>query len=693
MSGDDIDGDITDHYIYLLFKYAHIAAPNALMAQKYKENYDSLPEYMKLDGHDQNGSIDAYIQENPPKLTYNDYGTSSHTKSRVMYNMVKALNTAWQKDPLFDGRPLIEVVGFQGHDSVSPTLASDNQYAMSMFASLIDQGLLSGISFSEFDLKLLTDAPGGGATAPAALNVRQSDALGYEYALMYKLFTKFANYVDHIISWGVSGSGWQGSYVLFDQQSNANAGYYAAMNPDKFIAGHTYLDYYFDGEYDKLASNYVIKLDGLGDYKPVVNPKPVVIDGLKNQTLEVQEGEKALLFVNANHGESYQWFVNTGRTRSFVAVEGATDRAYYTPEVTKAYEGYQYYCAITNDNGTVYGPTYTLKIAGAPVVPVVPPTITSGTEPYTVALTEGDKAELSVVADNAETYQWYINRNDGKGYVALDGATSAAYTSSPVDTDCNGFTYYCKVSNKDGSVDGPVITLNVSKKLAAPTITSGTDPKTVALKVGEVATLSISATDAETYQWFINRNDGKGYVELENGKAATYTSNPVDMDCNGFTYYCKVSNAAGSVDGPVITLAVSEVLPPPAITSGMDPYTVQANVGETATFAISAANAERYQWFINRNDGKGYVALDGANGPRYTTNPVDTDCDGFTYYCKVSNATGSVDGPVITLQVIKPITPPQTGDNFNLPLWISLCVLCAGALVIFTMNTRKQRAK
>ncbi len=266
MSDDLIGGDITEHYIYLLFKHAHIAAPNAQMAAAYKTNYATLPEYMKLDGHDAEGSIDAYITDNPPKLTYNDYGIASRSKARTVYNMVLAMNTAWLSDPLYDGRPLIEDIGIQGHDSIGKTLASDNQYAMALYASLVDKGLLSGISYSEFDLKMPTDAPGGGATAPAVLNVRQSDALGYEYALMYKLFTKFAPYIDHIISWGVSGSGWQGSYVLFDGQSNANAGYYGAMNPDRFVLGHTYLEDYFDGEYDKLRDDYEIDLGDLGVY-------------------------------------------------------------------------------------------------------------------------------------------------------------------------------------------------------------------------------------------------------------------------------------------------------------------------------------------------------------------------------------------------------------------------------------------
>lgn len=267
MSDDLIGGDISEHYIYLLFKHAHIAAPNAQMAAAYKANYADLPEYMKLDGNDTEGSIDAYIVNTPPKLTYNDYDISNRTKARTVYNMVHALNTAWLSDPLYDGRPLIEDIGIQGHDSIGKTLASDNQYALALYASLVDQGLLSGIAYSELDLKMPTTTPGGGAVAPATLNVKQSDALGYQYALLYKMFDKFAPYIDHIISWGVAGSGWQGSYVLFDSQSNANAGYYGAANPDRFILGHSYLDEFYEGEYEKIQRNE-IDLGDLGIYTP-----------------------------------------------------------------------------------------------------------------------------------------------------------------------------------------------------------------------------------------------------------------------------------------------------------------------------------------------------------------------------------------------------------------------------------------
>jgi GH35 family endo-1,4-beta-xylanase len=251
MTDDDFD-DIRQHYIYLLFKYAHIAAPNAQMAARFRANYDSLPSYMKLDGHDDNGGIDAYVTDAPPLLTYNDYGIATYTKAKMAYNMIRELNAAWLSDPLYDGRPLIELMGIQGHDVIGPALASDNQAAVALYAGLVDEGLLGGIAYSELDLKIPDSAPGGGALAPAVLNQKQADALGYQYALLFRMFAKYARYIDHVLIWGIAGYGWQNSYVLFNEKMQANQGYYGIMDPDRFIKGHSYLDSYFKGEYAKV---------------------------------------------------------------------------------------------------------------------------------------------------------------------------------------------------------------------------------------------------------------------------------------------------------------------------------------------------------------------------------------------------------------------------------------------------------
>nr|AGS52042.1 endo-1,4-beta-xylanase [uncultured bacterium contig00008] len=247
--------DIRQHYIYLLYKYAHIAVPNAQMAAKFKAGYgdpDIVPGYMKLDNHDNNGSIDAYVSEKPPILVYNDYGIVAFSKAKVIYNMIKDLNAAWKLDPLYDGRNLIECFGIQGHDSVNPTTASLNQQAVILFTSLIDEGLLDCICYSELDIRQLNPVPGGEAHAPNILNQKQADVIGYQYALFFKMFEKFKKYIDHVIIWSQFGASYQDSYVLFDDKQMASQAYYAVMDPDKFIKGHSYLDSYFSGEYEKI---------------------------------------------------------------------------------------------------------------------------------------------------------------------------------------------------------------------------------------------------------------------------------------------------------------------------------------------------------------------------------------------------------------------------------------------------------
>jgi GH35 family endo-1,4-beta-xylanase len=246
---------LRQHYIYLLYKYAHIAVPNAQMAERYKEGYnnpDIVPQYMKMDNHDINGSIDAYITEKPPILIYNDYDIISQTKLRIIYCIIKELNIAWKTDPLYDGRNLIECMGIQGHDTVSPVLASLNQQSISIFTELIDEGLLDTICYSEIDIRQPAGAPGGKAMAPDILNQKQADVIGYQYALLFKLFDKYKKYIDHVIIWNQHGSGWANSYVLFDHKQMASQAYYAIMDPDKFIKGHSYLDSYFAGEYEKI---------------------------------------------------------------------------------------------------------------------------------------------------------------------------------------------------------------------------------------------------------------------------------------------------------------------------------------------------------------------------------------------------------------------------------------------------------
>ena len=224
-----------------------------------------------------------------------------------------------------------------------------------------------------------TTTPGGGAVAPATLNVKQSDALGYQYALLYKMFDKFAPYIDHIISWGVAGSGWQGSYVLFDSQSNANAGYYGAANPDRFILGHSYLDKFYEGEYEKIQSN-TIDLGDLGIYTPrgPVNEnlnlsgltlsagtlQPAFSEAITEYTVSLQDANSMNVIATAADHRT------TLKANGAVVVSGTASEAIsLTPGITTDIK-----IEVTASDGTVR--TYTIKVlnskTGTPSIPSNP---------------------------------------------------------------------------------------------------------------------------------------------------------------------------------------------------------------------------------------------------------------------------------------------------------------------------------
>ncbi len=78
--------------------------------------------------------------------------------------------------------------------------------------------------------------------------------------------------------------------------------------------------------------------------------------------------------------------------------------------------------------------------------------------------------------------------------------------------------------------------------------------------------------------------------------------------------------------------------------------------GQTATFVVVAEGSHlNYQWMVNRNDGKGFVAIPQAVQSSYTTEPATANCNGYKYKCVVSNSVGSVQTTEALLEVVKPL--------------------------------------
>ena len=295
--------------------------------------------------------------------------------------------------------------------------------------------------------------------------------------------------------------------------------------------------------------------------------------------------------------------------------------------------------------------TYTINIPK----PIVKHTITA-TAGANGSISPSGKVEVVEGADQA----FSITAN--KGYeiesLKVDGAavsTATSYTFTNVRA-------------------AHTIEATFKQKITVEKPSIGKQPQNVSVKAGEQATFTVAATGTDLkYQWQINRNDGKGFADITGADRASYTTSAVDKNCNGYKYQCVISNSAGSVTTGAATLTVTEDVTPPVQPTvkkpgiSKQPQNVSVKAGEQATFTVKATGTDlTYQWQINRNNGKGFVDITGADKASYTTGVADMLCNGYKYQCVISNSAGSVTTNAATLTVTESTTPSPDPVSYKI---------------------------
>ena len=210
-------------------------------------------------------------------------------------------------------------------------------------------------------------------------------------------------------------------------------------------------------------------------------------------------------------------------------------------------------------NGTALTTTLTITISAAGIVgaPTANPTAGIYTENQSVTLTSSTKgATIYYTTDGSEP--------------TITGGTTKQYTAPIAVTGTEGQsvqTTIKAIAVKSGMQDSSVETFNYTIKqesqtpgVTAPSIT--TQPGNATVEVGETASFNIVASGTNlTYQWQIDRNDGKGWVNIDGATATSYTTSAVDISCNGFKYQCVVSNSVGKVTSNTAVLTATEPAP------------------------------------------------------------------------------------------------------------------------------------
>ena len=282
-----------------------------------------------------------------------------------------------------------------------------------------------------------------------------------------------------------------------------------------------------------------------------------------------------------------------------------------------------------------------------------------GKQPQNVSVKAGEQATFTVAATGTDLkYQWQIDRNDGKGFADIAGADRASYTTSAVDKNCNGYKYQCVISNSAGSVTTNAATLTVTEDVTPPAVTKHIITATAGANGSISPSGKVEVVEGADQTFSIKAKDGYEIASLKvDGKtvntAASYTfKNVTAAHTIEVTFKQKATPVQPTVKKPGIS---------------KQPQNVSVKAGEQATFTVKATGTDlTYQWQINRNNGKGFVDITGADKASYTTGVADMLCNGYKYQCVISNSAGSVTTNAATLIVTESTTPSPDPVSYKI---------------------------
>lgn len=285
-------------------------------------------------------------------------------------------------------------------------------------------------------------------------------------------------------------------------------------------------------------------------------------------------------------------------------------------------------------NGVALTTSITITVSAAGIVGAPTPSVESGT------YTENQKVALKSSTEGATIYFTTNGVEPGR-------TTGTRYTGPIPAGGMEGqsiTTTIKAIAVKNGMQDSEVktftYTINIPKPIVKHTITAtaganGSISPSGKVEVVEGADQAFSITANEGYEIESLKVDGATV-----STATSYTFTNV--------------RAAHTIEA---TFKQKITVEKPSI--GKQPQNVSVKAGEQATFTVAATGTDlKYQWQIDRNDGKGFADIAGADRASYTTSAVDMTCNGFKYQCVISNSTGSVTTNAATLTVTEDVTPP-----------------------------------
>ena len=175
-------------------------------------------------------------------------------------------------------------------------------------------------------------------------------------------------------------------------------------------------------------------------------------------------------------------------------------------------------------------------------------------------------------------YMWNVVTLDGDNYIVDVANCDDIAESDKMFMVGDNYAYKYDEMTRSAYTEAQLKISDNNYVITVPAITS--QPQDTTVESGQTATFTVSATGAGLiYQWKINRNDGKGFVDIAGGNEASYTTGKTDTNCNNYSYRCLISNSNASVTSEAATLTVT-ASPEAGVTGSgkmSDPYIVSTS--------------------------------------------------------------------------------------------------------------------
>lgn len=440
--------------------------------------------------------------------------------------------------------------------TVSPTTTT-TYFVQGTGGACAPAGACGQVTVTVNNTPVITGQPAGAnlcAGSPLNLSVTASNAAGYQW---------------YLNSSPIPGA--TGATYNVPSATTANAGNYYAVAMGVAPCGN--------------ATSNTVTVN-------VTNPATVTSQPPAN--VGVCQGGTLTLGVSATGATSYQWYKDN------VLMPGEISPTYSFVGATSANAGtYHLVMGSNSPCGNVQTMNYVVSITPNPTITTQPPAF--------VSACAGSPLNITVVAANTLTYEWY------KDNVLIPGATAATY-NVPSSSSANQGLYHVIAVGNNGC--GTVQSTSTFAAITQPATITVQPAPTTTICAGSTLNLNATVTNAASYQWYRNS------VLIPGATSATYNVGSATTADAG-TYHLVVTsnspcgNATSSNAVVNVTTPASITTPPPAAISVCN--------GSALTITAAGANTTGYQWYRNN------VLIAGATSATYSV-PAVTSANAGTYH-------------------------------------------------------------